>query len=63
MDDIDAELTPFERARRDVASCTGPAEAARRVVEAMTDEELLWCLDGDAPTWAGLEFLGKGGYL
>lgn len=28
----------------------------------MTDEELLWCLDGDAPTWAGLEFLGKGGY-
>ena len=28
----------------------------------MTPEEKLWCLDGDAPTWVGLEFLGKGGY-
>jgi beta-glucosidase len=28
----------------------------------MTRQELLWCLDGDAPTWAGLEHLGTGGY-
>ena len=28
----------------------------------MTPEEKLWCLDGDAPTWVGLDFLGKGGY-
>ena len=25
-------------------------------------EERLWCLDGDAPTWAGLTFLGDDGY-
>ncbi len=34
-------------------------EAARGVVGAMTREERLWCLDGDAPTWAGLAFLGR----
>jgi hypothetical protein len=27
-----------------------------------TPEERLWCLDGDAPTWAGLTFLGEDGY-
>ena len=26
----------------------------------MTAEERLWCLDGDAPTWAGLQFLSSG---
>ena len=34
----------------------------RRTVEAMTDDEKLWCLDGDAPFWAGLAYLGEGGY-
>lgn len=53
---------PFERARRDVAAGAGPASAARVVVEAMTPDEKLWCLDGDAPTWAGLGFMGEGGY-
>lgn len=63
MDDgVDAGLTAFERARREVAGGADPATAAAQVVGAMTDEELLWCLDGDAPTWAGLEFLGRGGY-
>ena len=38
------------------------AEAARSLVAAMTPEERLWCLDGDAPTWAGLHFLGDDGY-
>lgn len=28
----------------------------------MTPEERLWCLDGDAPTWAGLTFLDQDGY-
>lgn len=55
-------VTAFERARRRVADGVEPAVAAAQVVDAMTDDELLWCLDGDAPTWAGLEFLGKGGY-
>jgi beta-glucosidase len=46
----------------------GPTDAAearrtaRRTVEAMTDDEKLWCLDGDAPFWAGLTYLGEGGY-
>jgi beta-glucosidase len=28
----------------------------------MTDQEKLWCLDGDAPFWAGLTYLGESGY-
>ena len=35
---------------------------AAEIVGQMTDDEKLWCLDGDAPTWAGLTFLGSGGY-
>ncbi len=35
---------------------------ARSVVAAMTPEEKLWCLDGDAPFWAGLTYLGEDGY-
>ncbi len=37
-------------------------DAARDVVSALTDDEKLWCLDGDAPAWAGLKFLQRGGY-
>ncbi len=35
---------------------------ARAVVASMTPDEKLWCLDGDAPFWAGLTYLGEGGY-
>ena len=35
---------------------------ARTLVAAMTEDEKLACLDGDAPFWAGLSFLSKGGY-
>ncbi len=56
------ELSAFEIARRDVAGGMDPATAASAFVSTMTDADLLWCLDGDAPTWAGLEFLGRGGY-
>jgi beta-glucosidase len=55
-------VTPFAGAQRLVRAGGDPVAAAALVVAAMTDDELLWCLDGDAPTWAGLEFLGKGGY-
>ncbi|HEU5152091.1 MAG TPA: glycoside hydrolase family 3 C-terminal domain-containing protein [Iamia sp.] len=37
-------------------------EEARRIVGEMTDEEVLWCLDGDWPFWAGLGHLTRGGY-
>ncbi|MGA1074387.1 MAG: beta-glucosidase family protein [Ilumatobacteraceae bacterium] len=52
----------FARAQRSVANGVDPRAAAERVVDDMTGDELLWCLDGDAPAWAGLDFLGKGGY-
>lgn len=56
------ESNLFEQARRDVAAGEDPTILASRLVSAMTDDELLWCLDGDAPMWAGLESLGRGGY-
>jgi beta-glucosidase len=37
-------------------------DRARSIVEEMTDDEKLWCLDGDAPFWAGLTYLGESGY-
>lgn len=55
-------MSTFDDARKAVAAGTPVADAAQRLVEAMTPEERLWCLDGDAPTWAGLAFLGEGGY-
>ena len=35
---------------------------ASEIVAEMTEDEKLWCLDGDAPFWAGLTYLGQGGY-
>ncbi|MCU1452331.1 MAG: beta-glucosidase-like glycosyl hydrolase [Acidimicrobiales bacterium] len=55
-------MTAFDEARARVTAGTAPTLAARMVVAEMTPEERLWCLDGDAPTWAGLAFLGGGGY-
>src|SRR5664280_1756902 len=40
----------------------GHRQAARDIVATMTAEEKLWCLDGDAPLWAGLTYLGEAGY-
>jgi beta-glucosidase len=59
---VTPEETPFEIARRELAAGHDVVAAAGRVVASMTPDEKLWCLDGDAPTWAGLEFLGRGGY-
>ncbi len=48
---------------RDRASGEGdPAVRAAALVAEMTEDEKLWCLDGDAPFWAGLVYLGEGGY-
>jgi beta-glucosidase len=52
----------FDTARHAVASGADPVAEARRVVAAMTEDERLWCLDGDAPCWAGLGYLQSGGY-
>ena len=55
-------VTAFDDALAAVEAGVEPQEAAQAVVEAMTPEERLWCLDGDAPFWAGLTDLGSGGY-
>ena len=39
-----------------------PDDVARALTSEMTQKERLWCLDGDAPTWAGVEFLANDGY-
>ena len=51
-------------AEAQVASTAGhsPSDAAGLIVAAMTEDEKLASLDGDAPFWAGLSFLSKGGY-
>ncbi len=49
----------FDDARAAVRSGTKPEEAARQLVAELTPDERLWCLDGDAPTWAGLGYLSK----
>jgi len=50
-------IRTFDEARAAVASGMAPAAAAGELVSQMTPEERLWCLDGDAPTWAGLAFM------
>ncbi len=52
-------INSFDDARRAVAAGTTPSEAARQLIALMTPDERLWCLDGDAPTWAGLHFLSQ----
>ncbi len=52
----------FESARQALHDGSDVAAIAREIVAAMTPAEKLWCLDGDAPFWAGLTDLGGGGY-
>ena len=56
------EIHTFEDARRTVANGATPTAAAAALVATLSEYEKLWCLDGDAPTWAGLKFLGGDGY-
>jgi beta-glucosidase len=55
-------IQSFDDARRAVAAGAVVDDVARSFVAGLTPEERLWCLDGDAPTWAGLSFLGHDGY-
>ena len=38
------------------------AARAEAIVSQMTEDERLWCLDGDCPFWAGVVYLSTGGY-
>jgi len=58
----EVSITTFPQARAAVAAGMPAVEAAAALVASLTPHERLWCLDGDAPTWAGLKFLGEGGY-
>ncbi len=55
-------IVTFDDARAAVAAGMPAAEAAKEFVTGLTHDERLWCLDGDAPTWAGLKFLSDDGY-
>jgi beta-glucosidase len=55
-------VNSFDDARRAVEQGTPAAKAAEALVANLTEYEKLWCLDGDAPTWAGLKFLKEDGY-
>jgi beta-glucosidase len=39
-----------------------PGVVAADLVSQMTEDERLWCLDGDCPFWAGVVYLSSGGY-
>ncbi len=54
----DEPMTPEVAGDRD----DGWSARARSAVSSMTPDEKLWCLDGDAPFWAGLTYLGESGY-
>lgn len=53
------KIPTFDEARLAVAAGESIDDVARAMVATMTPEERLWCLDGDAPTWAGLGFMTK----
>lgn len=55
-------VSTFADAQAAVARGEDPLLVARALTATLTEDERLWCLDGDAPTWAGLTFLGRGGY-
>ena len=55
------DLAAFARAVEAVRAGSGPDEAARRLLERMTEEERLSLLDGDEPFWPGMpDMMGKG---
>jgi beta-glucosidase len=56
------QIRTFDEARHAVAQGSDVEATARALVATLTDDEKLWCLDGDAPTWAGLKFLSDDGY-
>ena len=57
-----SDIRTFDDAREAVAAGTPVNDAARALVARLTSAERLWCLDGDAPTWAGIAFLAEDGY-
>ena len=55
-------MNEFEKAAERVQTGSHPGVEATRLVEMMTLEEKLGCLDGDLPFWPGLIEMMSGGY-
>ena len=55
-------IETFDDARRAVAAGRPVSDIAAAFVAGLSEQERLWCLDGDAPTWVGLKFLSESGY-
>ena len=55
-------IETFDDARRAVAAGRPVSDVAAAFVAGLSEQERLWCLDGDAPTWVGLKFLSESGY-
>ncbi len=55
-------MTAFDEAAKRVAGGADPTGEARGLVERMTLEEKLGCLDGDVPFWPGTVDMARGGY-
>ena len=56
------KIETFADARTAVADGVAIEDAAAALVGTLTPYERLWCLDGDAPTWAGVSFWANDGY-
>lgn len=54
--------TEWDTALAAVRAGRSAVEAARGLVDLMTEDERHWCLDGDLPFWAGMTDMGTGGY-
>jgi len=60
--DRTAQTPPGGQRGAAVATGAGSVDGVRATVASMTPDEKLWCLDGDAPFWAGLAYLSEQGY-
>ncbi len=54
--------TAFEQAAARVRAGASHHDEAAALVQTMTVDELLWCLDGDTEAWPGLIDMVQGGY-
>ena len=55
-------MTAFRAAAAEVRAGGDPVAHARRLVEALTDDEVIDLLDGDVPFWPGVTDMTSGGY-
>lgn len=62
MTDVAIPMCTYDDARRAVGEGMQPEQVAAALVATLTEEERLWCLDGDVPAHAGLAFLYNDGY-